>query len=321
MWISVMSVGIAFVAAIGITWGVTTATRRSDRRRRARGEKLPNEGGALVTVRLRRWQWLVIRVLAIVLLVVGGLLGVVVIGLAAEGAPPSMVVVAVVFVLAGTGGIVLASSMRRTRILAMEDHLLVRQGLHEERRVDLREIATLAPLANQYGGVQGRSADGRRLFHVMGLARGYAELDAYLQERVVRDSAPAPAAFGPATLPVPPWRGVSASADWTNVPLSQGGRPRPVIRLFIGGDVVVLHTSDIRALVDGRQAVAESDSQPLAFLASPALVDPTSLGGQQVAGLPPESLVLLRGAQEAPTAVLRDADARTFRKWVSGLPR
>ncbi|TQJ29381.1 hypothetical protein FB462_3301 [Curtobacterium citreum] len=83
----------------------------------------------------------------------------------------------------------------------------------------------------------------------------------------------------------------------------------------------MLHTSDVRALVDGRQAVAESDSQPLAFLASPALVDPTSLGGRQVAGLPPESLVLLRDAQEVPTAVLRDADARTFRKWVSGLPR
>lgn len=83
----------------------------------------------------------------------------------------------------------------------------------------------------------------------------------------------------------------------------------------------MLHASDVRALVDGRQAVAESDSQPLAFLASPALVDPTSLRGRQVAGLPPESLVLLRDAQEVPTAVLRDADARTFRKWVSGLPR
>ncbi|KTR39273.1 hypothetical protein NS263_10880 [Curtobacterium oceanosedimentum] len=321
MWITITSVGIAMVAAFIITTSVTAATKRSDRRRRERGEPLPNEGGALVTVRLRTFQWVLIRVVAIVFVVVGALLSLGAATTISTGIDPSLLIVAIVVLLAGIGGILLSRSLRRTRLLAMEDHLLVRQGLHQERRVDLREIAAVLPIANQYGGLQARDATGKRLFHVMGLARGYAELEAYLQERVVHPRMTAPAALGPNGISVPPWRGVACSADWTTVPLGSGGRVRPVIRLFVGGDVVVLQPAEVRALIDGRTAVVESDSQPLAFLASTALVAPTSLGGRQLAGLPPESLALLYDAQEAPAVVLRDGDAVTFRAWVSGLPR
>ena len=321
MWITITSVGIAMVAAFVITRSVTAATKHSDRRRRERGEPLPNEGGALVTVRLRTFQWVLIRVVAIVFVVVGALLSLGAATTVSTGVEPSLVVMAIVLLLAGIGGIVLSRSMRRTRVLAMEDHLLVRQGLHQERRVDLAEIAAVLPIANQYGGLQARDATGKRLLHVMGLARGYAELEAYLQERVVRPRATAQAALRPNGVPIPPWRGVACSADWTTAPLGPGGRLRPVIRLFVGGDVVALHPGEVRALIDGRTGVVESDSQPLAFLASPALVAPTSLGGRQLAGLPPESLALLYDAQDAPAVVLRDSDAVTFRAWVSGLPR
>lgn len=321
MWITITSVGIAMVAAFVITTSVTAATKRSDRLRRERGEPLPNEGGALVTVRLRTFQWVLIRVVAIVFVVVGALLSLGAATTISTGIDPSLLIVAIVVLLAGIGGILLSRSLRRTRLLAMEDHLLVRQGLQRERRVDLREIAALLPIANQYGGLQARDVTGKRLFHVMGLARGYAELEAYLQERVVRPRATAQAALRPNGVPIPPWRGVACSADWTTAPLGPGGRLRPVIRLFVGGDVVALHPGEVRALIDGRTAVVESDSQPLAFLASPALVDPTSLGGRQLAGLPPESLALLYDAQDAPAVVLRDGDAVTFRAWVSGLPR
>ena len=68
MWITITSVGIAMVAAFVITRSVTAATKHSDRRRRERGEPLPNEGGALVTVRLRTFQWVLIRVVAIIFL-------------------------------------------------------------------------------------------------------------------------------------------------------------------------------------------------------------------------------------------------------------
>ncbi len=321
MWITITSVGIAMVAAFVITRSVTAATKHSDRRRRERGETLPSEGGALVTVRLRTFQWVLIRVVAIVFVVLGALLSLGAATTISTGVEPSLVVVAIVLLLAGIGGIVLSRSMRRTRVLAMEDHLLVRQGLHQERRVDLGEIAAVLPIANQYGGLQARDVTGKRLFSVMGLARGYAELEAYLQERVVRPRATAQAALRPNGVPIPPWRGVACSADWTTAPLGPGGRLRPVIRLFVGGDVVALHPGEVRALIDGRTGVVESDSQPLAFLASPALVAPTSLGGRQLAGLPPESLALLYDAQDAPAVVLRDSDAVTFRAWVSGLPR
>jgi len=321
MWITITSVGIAMVAAFVITRSVTAATKHSDRRRRERGEPLPNEGGALVTVRLRTFQWVLIRVVAIIFLLGGALLALGAATTISTGVEPSLVVMAIVLLLAGIGGIVLSRSMRRTRVLAMEDHLLVRQGLHQERRVDLAEIAAVLPIANQYGGLQARDATGKRLFSVMGLARGYAELEAYLQERVVRPRATAQAALRPNGVPIPPWRGIACSADWTTAPLGPGGRLRPVIRLFVGGDVVALHPGEVRALIDGRTGVVESDSKPLAFLASPALVAPTSLGGRQLAGLPPESLALLYDAQEAPAVVLRDSDAVTFRAWVNGLPR
>lgn len=321
MWITITSVGIAMVAAFVITRSVTAATKHSDRRRRERGETLPSEGGALVTVRLRTFQWVLIRVVAIVFVVVGALLSLGAATTISTGVEPGLVVMAIVLLLAGIGGVVLSRAMRRTRVLAMEDHLLVRQGLHQERRVDLGEIAAVLPIANQYGGLQARDVTGKRLFSVMGLARGYAELEAYLQERVVRPRATAQAALRPNGVPLPPWRGVACSADWTTAPLGPGGRLRPLIRLFVGGDVVALHPGEVRALIDGRTGIVESDSQPLAFLASPALVAPTSLGGRQLAGLPPESLALLYDAQDAPAVVLRDSDAVTFRAWVSSLPR
>ncbi len=207
MWITITSVGIAMVAAFVITRSVTAATKHSDRRRRERGETLPSEGGALVTVRLRTFQWVLIRVVAIVFVVVGALLSLGAATTISTGVEPSLVVMAIVLLLAGIGGVVLSRSMRRTRVLAMEDHLLVRQGLHQERRVDLGEIAAVLPIANQYGGLQARDVTGKRLFSVMGLARGYAELEAYLQERVVRPRATAQAALRPNGVPIPPWRG------------------------------------------------------------------------------------------------------------------
>jgi len=321
MWITIMSVGIAAIAGFGITLGVTAATRRSDRARRARGEPLPSEGGALVTVRLRTFQWVVIRVVAIAFVVVGVVMSLACIALASRGVEVGMVIAAVAILLAGVGGIVLSTSMRRTRVLAMADHLLVRQGLRQERRVDLGEIAAILPIANQYGGLQARDASRRRLFSVMGLARGYAELEAYLDERVVRPRTAAPATPGPDGVSVPTWRGAHVSADWTTTPLGYGGRPRPTVRLFVDGLVVVLHVADVQAVIDGRAAAADSVSQPLVFLATPASADPSSPAGQQMTALPPESLVLLPDADERLVAVLRDSDALTFRRWVSGLPR
>jgi len=321
MWITVMSVGIAMVAAFIITMSVTAATRRSDRRRRERGEPLPSEGGALVTVRLRTFQWMIIRVVAIVFVVVGVLMALAFLAVAEDGAEAAMAVAALAILLAGIGGVLLSGSMQRTRILAMADHLLVRQGLRQERRVELGEIAAILPIANQYGGLQARDGAGGRLFSVMGLARGYTELEAYLGERVVRPSTLAPAPPGPDGVSVPTWRGAGISADWTLTPLGYGGKPRPTVRLWVDDAVFVLHVSDVRAVVDGRTTVAETVSAPAAFLTVPGAVDPAEPLGRQVAVLTPESLVLVHGPEEPLVAAIRGSDAITFRAWVGGLPR
>lgn len=321
MWITVVSVGIAMVAAFVITTSVTAATRRSDQRRRERGEALPSEDGALVTIRLRTFQWMIIRVVAVVFVVVGLLMALAFLAVAEDGAEAGMAVAALAILLAGVGGVALSRSMRRTRVLAMADHLLVRQGFRQERRVELGEIAAILPIANQYGGLQARDAAGKRLFSVMGLARGYTELQAYLDERVVRPRTVAPAPPGPDGVSVPTWRGAGISADRTLTPLGYGGKPRPTVRLWIGDAVFVLHVSDVRAVVDGRTTVAETVSAPVAFLTVPGAVDPAEPLGRQVAGLAPESLVLVHGPAEPLVAVIRDSDADTFRAWVGGLPR
>jgi len=199
MWTTVLSLGIALVVGYAIVVLVKVTTERRDERRADRGLELPREAGAIVTVRLRRWQWMTIAVVSILFAVVGALATVVTVTALASGASgsdagPGPAITAGAILLCGVGGLLLSGSMRRTRILGMDDHVLVRQGFRAERRVAVSEIAAVLPLANQYGGLEGRAADGSRLFSVMGLARGFTAFEEYLDERIERPDHPEPTA-------------------------------------------------------------------------------------------------------------------------------
>lgn len=183
----VPSVTIAFLAALVIPLIVTTLARRGDRRRGPAALEPDAVTGVLFSVRPRRWQHVVIRVLGILFLVVGGFfaLAVVVVESDADGAPMETGAVVTPFVIlaAGAALLVLASSMARTRMDVLPDRMVVRRGFRAERVVPLTEIAEIAPLANQYGGIQARGADRSRLFYSMGLDLHHADLLEHLQRR------------------------------------------------------------------------------------------------------------------------------------------
>ena len=90
----------------------------------------------------------------------------------------------------------LVVDLRRGRIVTSPDALTVRRGFRQERTIALTAIAAIRPLANAYGGLDARDAEGRRLFTVMGLSRGYDEFEQFLAERVVEPQHTAPAPTG-----------------------------------------------------------------------------------------------------------------------------
>ncbi|MCJ1714538.1 hypothetical protein [Curtobacterium sp. VKM Ac-2922] len=243
MWTTIMSVGIAGVAAFCIPLLVRTTVRRNDLRRAAQRPPNRPEDGPLV-VRLRTWQWVVWRVLGALFVIVGGFYSIVSVLGTEPSDDPAPTIAAVAILLAGVGALVLARSLRRTRITATPDAVLVRRGLRAERTVPIASIAAVRPLANAYGGIDARDADGRRLFTVMGLALGYAEFEQFLAERVVEPRRTAPAAPGPNGYAVPTWRGAGIAADWTLLALGSRRGPQPVIRIHSDAGDVALHLAE-----------------------------------------------------------------------------
>lgn len=197
MLITVVSASVAFLAALVIPVVVSAAVRRGDRRRSARGVVPDAATGVLFTVRPRRWQHVVLRVVGILFVVVGALMALVSVVDADDMDSPGPLIAAVVILLGGGGFVLLANSMRRTAIDALPDRLRVRVGFRPERTVLLTDIASISPLMNAYGGLQAKDASGHRLFSTTGLAQGYGTLEQYLQERAPLPRDPTLGATGP----------------------------------------------------------------------------------------------------------------------------
>jgi len=319
MWITVVSVTIAGLASFLIPLSVSATVRRTDRRKAAR-DPLSVQDPARVAVRFRTWQWVIWRVLGVAFIVVGGFFTLVTLANLRTLSGPGPAITAVAIFIGGCGALLLASSLRRTRILASPEGLVVRQGFREERRVPLSEIAVVRPLANAYGGIDARDANGRRLFAVMGLSRGYAEFTEFLAERVVKPLQDAAATSDASGGTVPPWRGTEMSADWTMLPLGSRRDPEPIVRVRSAAGTAALHLDELRAVTDGKHGIAESLWSPEAYLCSPGSAAPSSAAGTVMVGVPDDALALLVGDLQRPAAVLQGTELDSFRKWVDGLP-
>lgn len=318
MWTTFFSVSVAFLAAFLIPLTVSATVRRNDRRRAER-DPISRPDPTHMEVRFRTWQWVVWRVLGIGFVLVGAILSLVSIAGAGELDSPAPTIAAIAILLAGCGALLLASALRRGRIVTSPDALTVRRGFRQERTIPLTSIAAIRPLANAYGGLDARDADGRRLFTVMGLARGYDEFEQFLAERVVEPQHTAPAPTGPSGNSVPEWHGTGMSADWTMLVVVRG-RPQPVVRIRTADGALALHLQDAQAVLRGKLAIAESIWTPEAYLCSPACASPGSPAATALAGVPANALALLVGDLPRPAVVLQGGELESFRGWVHGLP-
>jgi len=183
---------VVLIGAFVVPALVTAAVERGDRRR-AREATAPGpvpDGagtGVLFTVRPRRWQRVLIRVVGLLFVVVGGFFGLVVVVALADpdGMPGGVgaVVTPFVILLAGAGFLLLARSLARTRLDVLADRVLVRRGFRAARVVPLADVTEVLPLANQYGGVLARGADGRALFWSVTIDEHHGELLDHLAAR------------------------------------------------------------------------------------------------------------------------------------------
>jgi hypothetical protein len=320
MWISLVSVTVAGLASFVIPLAVSASVRRNDRRRAER-DPLSAQDPARVVVRSRTWQWVVWRLLGIVFIVVGGFFTLVSFVGADTMDGPGPAISAIAIFIAGCGALILASSLRRFRIVASPDGLVVRRGFREERTIPLTAIAAVHPLANAYGGVDARDTAGRRLFSVMGLSYGYAEFSEFLEARVVGPLREASATAVPPRSAVPAWRGSDLSADWTMLPLGSRRGPQPVVRIWsTTAGTAALHLDELRAVTSGEHGIAESLWSPEAYLCRPGSAARSSAAGTAMAGVPDHALVLLVGDLPRPAAVLHGAELESFSFWVNGLP-
>lgn len=318
MWTTIFSVSVAGLAAFLIPLAVGTTVRRNDRRRAER-DPLSRPDPTHVEVRFRTWQWVVWRVLGIALVAIGALFSLVSIAGAGTMDSPAPTIAAIAILLGGCGALLLASALRRGRIVTSPGALIVRRGFRQERTIPLSAIAAIRPLANAYGGLDARDANGRRLFTVMGLSRGYAECEQFLADRVVEPLRTAPAPTGPSGDPVPGWQGTGMSADWTMLVVGRG-RPQPVVRMRTADGALALHLQDAQAVLRGTLAVAESIWTPEAYLCSPASASPGSPAATALAGVPADAMALLVGDLPRPAAVLQGGELESFRGWVDRLP-
>lgn len=318
MWTTISSVSVAMLAAFLIPLTVSATVRRNDRRRLER-DPLSRPDPTRMEVRFRTWQWVVWRVLGIVFVAVGALFSLVSIASAGEMDSPAPTIAAIAILLAGCGALLLASALRRSRIVTSPDALTVRRGFRQERTIPLSAIAAIRPLANAYGGLDARDANGRRLFTVMGLSRGYDEFEQFLAERVLEPQHTAPAPTGPCGNAVPEWQGTGMSADWTMLVVGRG-RPQPVVRIQTADGAVALPLQDAQSVLRGTLAVAESIWTPEAYLCSPASASPGSAAATALAGVPSDAVALLVGDLPRPAVVLQGGELESFRGWVDGLP-
>ncbi len=312
------SVLAAVVLSILIPRVVGAAVRRGDRNGRA--VVGPDAGtGALFAVKNRRWQSVLLGVLGIVFLVVGGFFTLVSVVESEQMDGPGALVAAAGMMVAGALFLVLAMGVRRFRVDAFDDHLTVRPWFRATRVVPLTEIGSVRPALNQYGGVDVRDVNGRKLFTATTISMGYDAIDAYLRDRWPKQQTDRPAV----AADIASWEGATLRAEWSPLPRGRKGTPESGVLLTAGTVAAHMYTSELVNLLNHRVGIVEStNSDPLVFLCWPDSGSPSSIVWESTKGLPAESLALLAEPMDSgAAAVLTGTELADFSAWITALPR
>lgn len=318
----VFPAAVAALLSLVIPAIVGAAVRRSDRNGRAAAR--PNtdtdtDTGALFVVKNRRWQSVLFRVLGIVFLVIGGFFTLVSVVESEQMDGPGPLVAGTGITVAGALFVILAMGVRRFQVEAFDNHLTVRPWFRATRVVGLTDIGSVSPSLNQYGGIDVRDVNGRMLFTATRISVGYADIVAFLQERIPRQqtkNADVPSG-------VASWHGATLRAEWRPLPRGRKSTVESGVLLTAGEVAGHMHTSELVNLLNHRVGIVEStNSDPLVFLCWADSGSPTSIVWESTKDLPAESLALLADPMDSgPAAVLAGTELFDFAEWIAALPR
>lgn len=123
---------------------------------------------------------------------------------------------------------------------------------------------------------------------------------------------------------MPPWQGAGLIAQPMQIAVGRRGKTVPGVLLSANGVEAPMRADDLRDFAAGRLDIIESVGQdaPVSFLARTSGISPNSAAGEQVQGLPKESVVFLPPPMTSPpTEVLVGATLAGFILWAGQLPR
>ncbi len=183
MNINLSPVVIAVAAMIAIPAVVSALVRQSDRKRPPSTVVGDEAHGVLFTVRARRWNYLLLRIVGIALLVVGGFFFLITLTLLDDPDAIGMLIAAVGMVLFGLLFVYLGVGQKRRRIEAYDSQLVVTPMFRAARTVDPSSIMHIRPTTNRFGGLDIKEYGRRGVITVMAIDAAYPEFCAWLEQR------------------------------------------------------------------------------------------------------------------------------------------
>ncbi|MCA5922805.1 hypothetical protein [Curtobacterium oceanosedimentum] len=183
MNINLSPVVIAVAAMIAIPAAVSALVRQSDRKRPPSTVVGDEAHGVLFTVRARRWNYLLLRIVGIVVIVVGGFFFLITLTLLDDPDAIGMLIAAVGMVLFGLLFVYLGVGQKRRRIEAYDSQLVVTPMFRAARTVDPAAINRIRPTTNRFGGLDIKVHGQRGVITVMAIDAVYPEFCAWLEQR------------------------------------------------------------------------------------------------------------------------------------------
>ncbi len=183
MTLNLSPVLIALIAMIAIPAAVSALVRRSDRKRPPSTVVGDEAYGVLFTVRARRWNYLLLRIIGIVFIVVGGFFFLATLTLLDDPDAIGMLITAVAMVLFGILFVYLGVGQKRRRVEAYDSQLVVTPMFRAARTVDPTAIKHIRPTTNRFGGLDIKVNGQRGVISVISIDAAYPELCAWLEQR------------------------------------------------------------------------------------------------------------------------------------------
>jgi hypothetical protein len=174
---------LAMAAMVAIPAVVTALVRQSDRKRPPSAVVGDEAYGVLFTVRARRWNYLLLRIIGIVFIVVGGFFLLAALALLDDPDATGMLLGGLGIGLFGLLFVYLGVGQKRRRVEAYDSQLVVTPMFRAARTVDPAAIKHIRPTTNRFGGLDVKVHGQRGVISVLSIDAAYPEFCAWLEQR------------------------------------------------------------------------------------------------------------------------------------------